>query len=61
MIRDDRDFENHLHYIHFNPVKHGLVKGSCEWKDGSYIDWEGRGLYPPVFDWDEPKDVRWGE
>ena len=26
MIRDDRDFENHLHYIHFNPVKHGLVK-----------------------------------
>ncbi|MGB8983510.1 MAG: transposase, partial [Anaerolineales bacterium] len=25
VIRDDRDFENHLHYIHFNPVKHGYV------------------------------------
>jgi len=25
-IRDDQDFENHFHYIHFNPVKHGLVE-----------------------------------
>ena len=24
-IRDDRDFETHVDYIHFNPVKHGLV------------------------------------
>ena len=40
VIRDDRDFENHLHYIHFNPVKHGLVKDPCDWKDSSYIEWE---------------------
>ena len=24
-IRDDTDFERHVDYIHFNPVKHGLV------------------------------------
>jgi putative transposase len=24
-IRDDEDFERHVDYIHFNPVKHGLV------------------------------------
>jgi putative transposase len=24
-IRDDRDYAAHLDYIHFNPVKHGLV------------------------------------
>jgi REP-associated tyrosine transposase len=24
-IRDERDFERHVDYIHFNPVKHGLV------------------------------------
>jgi putative transposase len=24
-IRDDGDFERHVDYIHFNPVKHGLV------------------------------------
>lgn len=25
MIRDDADFGRHVDYIHFNPVKHGLV------------------------------------
>jgi len=25
-IRDERDFENHVNYIHYNPVKHGYVK-----------------------------------
>ena len=24
-IRDDADFERHVDYIHYNPVKHGLV------------------------------------
>jgi putative transposase len=24
-IRDDRDFERHVDYIHFNPIKHGLL------------------------------------
>ena len=54
VIRDDRDFENHLHYIHFNPVKHGYVKEPRAWQDSSYIEWEKRGLYPPAFGWDEP-------
>jgi putative transposase len=61
VIRDDRDMENHLHYIHFNPVKHGLVKDPQSWMESSYIEWETRGLYPPAFDWQEPKDITWGE
>ena len=61
VIRDDRDFENHLHYIHFNPVKHGYVTDPCSWKYSSYIEWEKRGLYPPAFEWDEPKNLDWGE
>ena len=24
-IRDEADFERHVDYIHFNPVKHGYV------------------------------------
>jgi hypothetical protein len=24
-------------------------------------EWEKRGLYPPAFDWEEPKDSDWGE
>ena len=61
VIRDDRDFENHLHYIHFNPVKHGLVRDPRDWKDSSYIEWEQRGLNPPAFNWEEPNDINWGE
>jgi len=61
VIRDDRDLENHLHYIHFNPIKHGYVKDTHEWRDSSYLEWEERGLYPPLFKWNEPDDMNWGE
>jgi putative transposase len=26
LIRDEADFQTHLNYIHYNPVKHGRVK-----------------------------------
>lgn len=61
VIRDDQDFENHLHYIHYNPAKHGYVTDPRVWKHSSYIEWEKRSLYPPAFEWDEPKGVDWGE
>ncbi len=61
VLRDDRDFENHLHYVHYNPVKHGLVRDPRDWKDSSYLEWERRGLYPPLFKWDEPEKTHWGE
>lgn len=32
LIRDERDFARHVEYIHFNPVKHGLVKRAVEWR-----------------------------
>ena len=31
MIRDDDDYRNHCDYIHFNPVKHALVKSPIDW------------------------------
>ena len=30
-IRDDRDLENHINYVHFNPVKHGHVAEIPHW------------------------------
>jgi len=30
-IQDDTDFIRHLDYIHYNPVKHGLVAHPREW------------------------------
>lgn len=31
LIRDENDFERHVDYIHFNPVKHGHVHRASEW------------------------------
>lgn len=35
-IRDERDFENHVNYIHYNPVKHGYVKRVKDWPYSSF-------------------------
>lgn len=61
VIRDEIDLENHLHYIHFNPVKHGYVKDPAEWNDSSFKTWQNRGLYPTTMEWTEPEDSFWGE
>ena len=60
-IQGYKDFENHLHYIHYNPVKHGYVEDPRDWPNSSYIEWEKRGLYHSRFKWDEPQDMTWGE
>jgi putative transposase len=61
VIRDERDLENHLHYIHFNPVKHGYAADPRDWPDSSYREWEQRGLYQKSIVWVEPENSLWGE
>jgi NAD(P)-dependent dehydrogenase (short-subunit alcohol dehydrogenase family) len=36
LIRDDADFQRHVDYIHFNPVKHGYVTRVCDWPHSSF-------------------------
>ncbi len=48
-IRDEADLRRHLDYIHYNPVKHGLVKAVGAWPHSSFHRYVARGLYP--FDW----------
>ena len=48
-IRDDGDFARHIDYIHFNPVKHGLVSRVCDWPHSSFSRFVARGLLPQ--DW----------
>ena len=31
VIRNDADYEKHFHYIHYNPIKHGLVDKPEDW------------------------------
>ncbi|WOD40932.1 REP-associated tyrosine transposase [Nodosilinea sp. E11] len=30
-IRDERDFVSHCEYVHYNPVRHGLVECPTDW------------------------------
>lgn len=46
-IRDDDDLALHVNYIHFNPVKHGLVREVGDWPFSSVHRWMRRGDLPP--------------
>ena len=48
-IRDERDYENHMNYLHYNPVKHGLVKTPLDWPWSSFHRLVKAGIYSP--DW----------
>ena len=47
VIRDDCDFERHLDYIHYNPVKHGYVSCPRDWPYSSFDSWVKLGVYDP--------------
>jgi putative transposase len=49
VIRGERDYQRHLDYIHFNPVKHGYVRSAKDWSYSSFHRWVRRGDYP--VDW----------
>jgi putative transposase len=48
-IRDETDFERHVDYIHFNPVKHRLVTRVRDWPYSSFHRYVPQGLLPE--DW----------
>ena len=45
-IRDERDYTAHMDYIHFNPVKHGLVGNVSDWPYSSFHRMVRLGVYP---------------
>ena len=48
-IRNEVDFERHVDYVHFNPVKHKLVSRARDWPYSSFHAYVRRGLLPA--DW----------
>ena len=44
-IRDERDFNLHLDYIHYNPVKHHYVQNTKEWEYSSFDKYFKLGWY----------------
>jgi putative transposase len=56
-IRSDADLERHVDYIHFNPVKHGLVSRVRDWPHSSFHRYVERGTLPR--DWGgDVRDVK---
>jgi putative transposase len=58
-IHDDRDYAIHFDYIHFNPVKHGLVRHPADWRHSTFRRCVANGLYPAGWtDWGaEPEET----
>jgi putative transposase len=48
-VRDDRDLERHVDYIHFNPVKHGYVTKVADWPHSTFHRYVAKGMLP--VDW----------
>ncbi|MCH9022693.1 MAG: transposase [Planctomycetes bacterium] len=44
-IRDEDDLQHHVDYIHFNPVKHGLVTKVADWPWSTYHRYVKMGGY----------------
>lgn len=57
VIRDERDYLNHLHYIHYNPVKHGYVTRPEDYPHTSYREYLRRGWYE--VGWGYKEEAEW--
>ncbi len=49
LLTDQDDYNRHFDYIHWNPVKHGVVHQVNEWPHSSFYRCVESGIYP--FDW----------
>ena len=58
VIRDEPDLTNHFDYIHWNPVKHGLVDSPEKWTYSSFNHWLGKGEYARNWGSVEPRNIR---
>lgn len=45
-VRDSDDLARHLDYIHWNPVKHGLVRSAKDWPYSSFHRYAEGRYYP---------------
>ena len=57
MIRDQVDMNRHLDYVHYNPVKHGLVNQPSNWELSSFHDYNTSGYYDSDWGRVEPQGL----
>ena len=59
LIRDEQDFVKHVEYIHYNPVKHGLVKAPKNWEYSSFHRYVREGIFD--LEWSAGQDISFDE
>ncbi|MCY1298209.1 REP-associated tyrosine transposase [compost metagenome] len=60
-IRDEPDYRRHMDYLHWNPVKHGLVQRVADWPWSSFHRLVREGVYPADWGGDRHDEGRFGE
>jgi putative transposase len=61
-IRDETDYQHHMDYVHYNPVKHGFVARAIDWPHSSFQRYYAGGVYSE--NWaaaDKTDDLGFGE
>jgi len=63
LIRDDKDYNAHVNYIHYNPVKHGYVQQAVKWPHSSIHRYIKKGDISKNWGGDDKQtnSDRWGE
>ena len=60
-VRDAEDLDQHVDYIHFNPVKHGFVDDPVDWPYSTWHHWKRKFARPINVAPTEWKPVHLGE
>ena len=61
VIRDDLDYQNHVDYIHVNPLKHGYVNQVLDWPYSTFHQYVAQGIYSADWCCDVDMSVSGGE
>jgi putative transposase len=55
-LRDENDWQRHVDYIHYNPVKHGHIARVAEWPFSTFHRYVKNGIYQ--IEWgSDPEDL----
>ncbi|HFE31869.1 MAG TPA: transposase [Gammaproteobacteria bacterium] len=57
-IRDENDWQRHMDYIHYNPVRHGHAQVPGEWPYSSFKRCVQKGWYSPNWGTTEPENIK---
>ncbi|MFK5894470.1 MAG: transposase [Pseudomonadota bacterium] len=57
-IRDEKDYESHVDYIHYNPVKHGYVTKASDWKYSTIHKYIKLGIYDGNWGIDKQNNIK---